>query len=47
MGVGQRFSFALERDDVRARRWNCLGCNDRRALVFGFWGRDFGVVPEY
>jgi len=33
MGLGERFSFALERDDVRARRWNRLGWNDRHKLV--------------
>jgi hypothetical protein len=25
MGLGERFSFALERDDVRARLGDCLG----------------------
>ena len=33
MGLGERFSFALERDDVHARRWNRLGRNDRLKLV--------------
>ena len=33
MGLGQRFSFGFERDDVRARRWDSLGCNDRLKLV--------------
>lgn len=34
MGFGERFSFALERDDVGACRWNRLGWNDRLELVF-------------
>ena len=33
MGLGERFSFALERDDVGARRCDRLGWNDRLELV--------------
>jgi len=33
MGLRERFSFALERDDVCARGWNRLGWNDRLKLV--------------
>jgi len=33
MGLGERFSFALERDDVRARLCDRLGGNDRFELV--------------
>ncbi len=28
MGLGERFPFALERDDVRARHCDCLGCDE-------------------
>ena len=33
VGLGERFAFALERNDVRARRRNRLGWNDRLNLV--------------
>ena len=32
VGLGQRFSFALERDDVRARFCDRLGENDRLSM---------------
>jgi len=34
MGLGERFSFALERDDLDVRRWNRFGRNDRLEIVF-------------
>jgi len=44
MGLGERFSFALERDEVGARRCDRLGCSDRLKLVLrdNDWGRDWG-----
>ena len=34
MGLGEGFSFALERDDVRARLGDCFRWNNRLELIF-------------
>ena len=33
MRLGQHFSFALKRNNLRARPWDCLGRNDRLDVV--------------
>jgi hypothetical protein len=33
MGLGKRVYLALERDDICARFWDRLGCNDRLEIV--------------